>query len=469
MKKTMYLAACSLLFLAACSEPKTVDTENPILTIEGGQVQGVLLEDDVIAYKGIPFAAAPVGELRWKKPQPVTPWDTMMVASEFKNAAWQAAHDPNDGNYGTEFFAQDAPFSEDCLHVNIWTPKTAAGKTDAKLPVALWIHGGAYTGGWSFEPEMDGEAWAERGVILVTANYRLGIFGYLNHPLLTEEGEGHSGNYGTYDQVAALKWVYNNIAQFGGDPENITVFGQSAGAASIKNLVTSPLSKGMVKKAIIQSIGGISSVLQETATQEELDAKAKAKLDEAGITTLEQMRAASYEQLAEIFKSAWGDPNAVRFSPHTDGVLLTEDFTTAAFNNTLADVPYMMGHCANDMPGLGNGEQRFAEVRDSLSQQPTYLYFFDRPLPTDGRPALKGSFHSSELWYTFHTLKRSWRPFTEADEELSNRMVDYWTNFCKFGNPNGETEGEWQKSTKENPFCMTLTVKEAEAEAPAAE
>lgn len=460
MKKNLLLVAAGLAFLASCNAPAPVADENPILTIEGGKVQGVILDStNVIAYKGVPFAAAPVGELRWKKPQPVTPWDTVMIADHFRNAAWQAAHDPNDGAYGTEFFDVDAPFSEDCLHANIWTPKDAAGNPAAKLPVAMWIHGGAYTGGWSFEKEMDGKAWAERGVILVTVNYRLGVFGFLNHPLLTEEGEGHSGNYGTYDQVAALTWIKNNIAQFGGDPENITVFGQSAGAASVKNVITSPLSKGMVKKAIIQSIGGIGMELSAPETQESLDAKSKTVLDAAGFTTLEQLRSASYEELMAAIPSGWGNPNALSFRPHQDGVLITESFNESCFNNTIADVPYMMGHCSNDMPGLGNGEQRFAEVRDSLSQNPVYLYYFDRPLPTDGRKALEGAFHSSELWFTFHTLDRCWRPFTAADYELSDRMVDYWTNFCKYGNPNGAEAGEWANSTKEAPFVMNLKIK----------
>lgn len=459
--QTLFVAALALTACTGTGTQKAAD-ENPVLSIEGGKVQGVFCDStDVIAYKGVPFAAAPVGELRWKKPQPVTPWDTVMIADHFRNAAWQAAHDPNDGAYGTEFFATDAPFDEDCLHANIWTPKSAAGHPEAKLPVAMWIHGGAYTGGWSFEPEMDGEAWAERGVILVTVNYRLGVFGFLNHPLLTEEGEGHSGNYGTWDQACALTWIKNNIAQFGGDPDNITVFGQSAGAASVKNMVTSPLTKGMVKKAIIQSIGGIGMSLSAPATQEELDAKAKAKLDAAGFTDLEKLRAASYEELTKACAGeGFRDPNAVSFRPHTDGVLLTEEFNDAAFNNTLSDVPYMIGSCANDMPGLANGIQRFAEVRDSLSQHPTYVYYFDRPLPTDGRKALEGSFHSSELWYTFGTLDRCWRPFTEADHELSNRMVDYWTNFCKYGNPNGQADGEWAKSTKNAPFTMNLRIKE---------
>lgn len=462
MKVLQTLAIAALALTACTGAQKPAADENPVLSIEGGKVQGVICDStDVIVYKGVPFAAAPVGELRWKKPQPVEAWDTIMIADHFRNAAWQASHDPNDGAYGTEFFETDAPFDEDCLHANIWTPKSAAGNTNAKLPVAMWIHGGAYTGGWSFEPEMDGEAWAERGVILVTVNYRLGVFGFLNHPLLTEEGEGHSGNYGTWDQACALNWIKNNIAQFGGDPDNITVFGQSAGAASVKNMITSPLTKGMVKKAIIQSIGGIGMSLSAPATQEELDAKAKAKLDAAGFTDLEKMRAASYEELTKACAGeGFRDPNAVSFRPHTDGVLLTEEFNDAAFNNTLSDVPYMIGSCANDMPGLANGIQRFAEVRDSLSQHPTYIYYFDRPLPTDGRKALEGSFHSSELWYMFGTLDRCWRPFTAADHELSNRMLDYWTNFCKYGNPNGQTDGEWAKSTKDAPFTMNLRIKE---------
>ena len=432
---------------------------NPILNIEGGKVQGVTCESaNVLVYKGIPYAAPPVGELRWKKPQPVTPWDTVLVANDFRNASMQAAHDPNDGGYGTEFFATDAPFSEDCLYLNIWTPKNATGNTSAKLPVAMWIHGGAYTGGWSFEPEMDGEAWAERGVILVTINYRLGVFGFLNHPLLTEEGGGISGNYGTYDQAAALAWIYRNIAQFGGDPENITVFGQSAGAASVKNMVISPLTKGLVKKAIIQSIGGIGYELSEDDSQAVLDAKSKARYDAAGLTTLEQLRSASWEELTKAAGNSWVDKTAISFSPHTDGVLLTEGFNSACYNNTIADIPYMIGSCSNDIPVLTKGLQKFAEVRDSLSQKPTFIYYFDRPLPSDGRKCLEGAFHSSELWYVFHTLKRSWRPFTPADYALSNQIVDYWTNFCKYGNPNGTSAGDWHNSTKTAPFTKTLSI-----------
>ncbi len=169
----------------------------------------------------------------------------------------QAAHQEGEF-YQKEFFDEgDAPYSEDCLFLNVWTP--APGKKNKKLPVAMWIHGGAYTGGWGFEKEMDGEAWAERDVILVTINYRLGIFGFLSHPELSAESpHGVSGNYGILDQIAALTWIKNNIAQFGGDPENIMIFGQSAGAMSVQTLVTSPLAIPMISKAVIMSGGGIT-------------------------------------------------------------------------------------------------------------------------------------------------------------------------------------------------------------------
>lgn len=432
MKKTLF-ALLAIVAMMSCSQ------KNPVLSIEGGKVQGVEL-DQCIVYRGIPYAAPPVGDLRWKRPQPVVAWDGVMQANDFRNAAMQAAHDPNDGNYGTEFFETDAPYSEDCLYLNIWTPKYAAGHPEKKLPVAMWIHGGAYTGGWSFEPEMDGEAWAAKDVILVTINYRLGIFGFLSHPLLCAENEeGIAGNYGTYDQVAALDWIVKNIEQFGGDPEHVTIFGQSAGAASIKNLCTSELSKDKISGAIIMSGGGVTDVMRVSADQAQKNAQGEAMMTYAGLETLEQMRAASYEELmAAATKYMVESHQFMAFGPHQDGVLLKDDFSMAARDGKIADVPYMLGYLANDIQGLNYGFDTFAEIRGELSKKPTYLYYFARPLPTDGRPALQGAFHSAELWYVFGTQDRSWRPFTEADHELSERMITYWTNFVKCGDPNGE-------------------------------
>src|SRR5664279_3301851 len=255
MKKLSFFAVIfASLALASCSD------SNPVLTIEGGKVIGVQTPTKgIIAYKGIPFAAPPVGNLRWKEPQPVVPWEGVKKADTYGAAAEQITWDPQ-SFYDREWRASGSvPFSEDCLYLNVWTP--AAGKTDQKLPVAMWIHGGGYREGFAFEPEMDGgEDWASRGVILVSVTYRLGVLGFFTHPLLSAESVHHvSGNYGLFDQVAALKWIKNNIAQFGGDPNNITIFGQSAGAGSVKTLCESPLAKNLFKKAIIMSGGGLST------------------------------------------------------------------------------------------------------------------------------------------------------------------------------------------------------------------
>lgn len=444
-----------ITILTACGQPDA----NPVLTIEGGQIQGVVCDSSqVIVYKGIPYAAAPVGENRWRKPQPVTPWEGVLRADHFSAAAIQAAHDPNDGGYGREFFWQGDPkFSEDCLYLNVWTPRHAAGHPEKKLPVTIWIHGGGYSAGWGFEVEMDGEAWARRDVILVTINYRLGVFGYLNHPELSAEDEqGVSGNYGTYDQIAALKWVRNNIAQFGGNPDRITLMGQSAGARSVKNLVTSPLSRCMVSRAIIQSGAALP---MSGNSQEELDSIGKSIMDGISLKTLKEMRQAK----ADTLFSAVNDyvmKNRLygTFMPHVDGVLLQADFDTSVQTGNVADIPYMIGYTADDMTPLDEQINRIADARDSLSpSKPVYTYLFARPLPGDGKPGMKGAFHSSELWFQFGTLERSWRPFTPEDYALSEEMLDYWTNFAKNGNPNG-SHTEWANHTRNNPYYQILNI-----------
>lgn len=433
MKHALLILALGAICLIGCT--RKPHTETPIVVaVDGGLVQGVN-EDGCVVYRGIPYAAPPVGELRWREPQPVLPWDTVMLCSSFRNAAPQPAHDPHDGQYGTEFFPTDAPFSEDCLQLNIWVPDHVHHQGKDLAPVALWIHGGAYCCGWSFEPEMDGRAWAQRGVILVTANYRLGMLGYLSHPWLTEES-GTSGNYGLMDQIAALKWVKRNIGAFGGDPDRIMIFGQSAGGGSIRCMCISPEARGLFSSAVVMSAGGMGSRLAEGLSQAEADKVGKRIVELGGWQSLEELRAASPDDLWDAmdrYRAEVG--NWMVLSPHVDGRYLLESFDSAVLDSTIADVPYMMGSVANDMEGLDAGFQPFADAREAVSRQPVYLYKFDAPLPSDGRPALQGSFHSSELWYVFHTLDRSWRPFTEADEALSWRMVDAWTRFAATGNP----------------------------------
>ena len=455
MKKLSFFILILIVFVIS-----SCDDSNPVLTIEGGQVIGVETPTvGIIAYKGIPFAAPPVGDLRWKEPQPVIPWEGLMVADSFGAASMQVTWNP-ESFYGREWRASGSvPFDEDCLYLNVWT--SAAGKKNAKLPVAMWIHGGGYREGFGFEPEMDGgEDWASRGVILVSVTYRLGVFGFFSHPLLAEESpNGVSGNYGLMDQAAAIKWIKNNIAQFGGDPENITIFGQSAGAGSVQSLCASPQSRDLISKAISMSGGGLSSMRpgqpMDTAQQAN-----KAMMDYFGKTTLEEMRALSFDELLDMSKEyAEKTKKRMAWWPIIDNYFLTGTFSEVALKNEIADIPYLFGYTANDMFEMTEAVADFCLLREEKSTHPAYAYLFSRQLPGDE----SGAFHSADLWYVFHSLRHSWRPFTEADHDLSLQIVDYWTNFAKYGNPNGEEDGVWTPYTKAAPEFMIFDVVEDSA------
>ena len=448
MKRILFLA--TLLALAACSAKDT-------LTVEGGIIRGIPSEaPGVTVFKGIPYAAAPVGELRWKAPQPVTPWEGVRVCDSFGAIAWQNGNTPGTF-YGDEFYWEGTPeCSEDCLFLNVWAP-TKTLNSKAGLPVAFWIHGGAYMNGYGHEVTMDGDEWAKRGVILVTINYRLGPLGFLSHPDLTAE-QGQSGNYGTMDQIAALRWVHNNIAVFGGDPSRVTILGQSAGAMSVKTLMISPLSRDLISGAIIQSGGGVG--LRSLAPAEDIpqafyDAQGKDIMDNAGLCSLADMQAApAQDVLASTGKYMAAGKGWVMLSPHNDGQTLTGDFDHALYDGSMAPVPVMIGYNKDDMGMLaGESVDRFCAVRDSLGF-PVFEYEFLRELPTDeAHPAsAAGAFHSAELWYMFGTLDRSWRPFTEADYALSSRMLDAWTSFCKTGNPG------WPPYKHSEPFKQLFDV-----------
>lgn len=475
-----------LLLLAACtSQPKPVD--NPILTIEGGQVQGVLADDhpDVFVYRGIPYAAPPIGDLRWREPQPVVAWEGVKIADKFGHPGYQSVHYP--GGYATEWgYGDEAPQSEDCLYLNVWTK--APARPEAKLPVALWIHGGGYREGWGSEPEFDGQEWANKDVVLVSINYRLGVFGFLMHPALRAESpHGVSGNYGILDQIEALKWIRKNIAQFGGDPENVTIFGQSAGAGSVKTVCESPLARGFFQKAVIMSGGGITlpdpnvkpepqprSSIFRNMTMDEAEQESKTVFDWAGLTDLDKMRRAGTETLYAlntIYNAASGKEGVVTMRPVVDGYVSLETFDQAVVDGTVADVPYMIGYTLNDLGSMGGGIADFCRVRTEQGGQ-AWAYQFARPLPDDGShpevtARLKGAFHSSDLWYVFKSLKHCWRPWTEGDWDLSERILTYWTNFAKYSNPNGEGEETWTPCTAENPSFMLFQLDEHEAEASA--
>ena len=365
----------AFLLLAACT------AKLPVVKVEGGLVQGVPSEDpSVIVFKGIPYAAPPVGELRLQPPQDVIPWEGVRECSAFSAIAPQPGNAPGTF-YGEEFYWMPQPEqSEDCLYLNVWAPARTVGKTSAALPVAMWIHGGAFVNGYGFEVTMDGDKWAQKDVILVTINYRL--------------GENAAGNLNILDQIKALEWINKNIAQFGGDPSNVTIFGQSAGGMSVRTLLISPLAKGLFAKAIIQSGGGMG-----------------------------------LDQLGSILTSA----------PQVDGSVVPEPFDQAVMDGTIADIPIMTGYNSEDLPFFKEETVgAFCALRDSLGTAPVYEYEFTRDLPGEDKDVpdnLPGAFHSAELWYVFGTLGRSWRPFTEEDYALSEEMVSAWTDFCKKGSP----------------------------------
>lgn len=428
-------------------------TKAPIDTIkiEGGLVQGVPSEvnPDVLVFKGIPFAAPPVGDLRWKKPQPVIPWEGVLVADHYKKICPQVLTRPLT-SYPEKYRILYTEHDEDCLYVNVWAPAETVGNPDAKLPVMFWIHGGAYRTGSGITMSTDGDAWAQHGVILVTINYRLNVLGFLNHPALTAES-GVSGNYGTYDQVAALKWTYENIAQFGGDPSNITIAGQSAGAGSVKSLSMSPLAKPYIAKAIIESGGGLSEKPDEwpkAASQADLDARGEAYMASGGFETLEQMRAATYD---EIINGCEGQFSG---SPHPDGTLLFTSFDQSVYEGTVADIPFLIGY--NDAEQqMADPVHRFCSQRAISSNQPAYEYMFCR---TPGKSG--GCPHSGELVYVFNTLnRRDVGDYPQADYDLSERVVTYWTNFCKYANPCGkEASDDWKAYTATSQFTKVLDV-----------
>ena len=480
MKRTLLLL--SVLALFGCS--RSVST--PVLTIEGGQVQGVATDiPGVIVYRGIPYAAAPIGDLRWKEPQPVVPWEGVKLCDKFGHPGYQSVHYP--GGYTTEWgYGDESPYSEDCLYLNVWTK--ASGQPGKKLPVALWIHGGGYREGWGSEPEFDAQEWGAKDVVIVSINYRLGVFGFLTHPELSAESpHGVSGNYGLLDQIEALKWVKKNIAQFGGDPDNVMIFGQSAGAGSVKTLCESPLARGLFNKAIIMSgggltvptpapagaapagrMGGMRGMFRQMSLQES-EQQTKEVMDWAGLTDLKKMRAAATDAVhaaSALYTSATGKPG-ITITPIIDGHVSVKIFDDAAADGSLADVPYMIGYTMNDMGDMSAGIVAFCQDRQAKGNT-AWAYEFARPLPDDGshpEDRLQGAFHSSDLWFVFKSLQHCWRPWTQGDWDLSEKMLTAWTNFAKYSDPNGPDGGEWTPCTQESPNFMVFKLDASDAEA----
>lgn len=461
--------------------------------IETGMIRGIACGwPSITAYYGIPYAAPPVGELRWRPPQAADAWEGV------RDCARPGARCPQlgvqkGGFYEKEFYPVEEAMDEDCLYLNVWTP---AQSTQEKLPVIFWVHGGAFMTGYGHSAHFDGEHFARQGVILVTVNYRLNIFGWMTHPELTAESEHHSsGNYGLLDQIFALAWTKRNIAAFGGDPENIAIAGQSAGAMCIQALLTTPLTKGLVSKAIMQSGGGVTAA-PDMRFPALAAAEARTDLSLLGVSSIAEARKLSWQELLTRWAKSMPSQGLQR-TPVIDGWVLPDSLDNMAHAGDYRHVPCLIGYTAKEgIPAAPNyqiwtqllrqeyspeqaaefdslcgGEEGFADYCKThftehcraaaegwavlMEQQgagSVYTYCIDRQLPGDDM----GPFHASDLWYVFKTFMRSWRPWTGTDFDLARACNTYWAQFAKTGVPQGEGLPVWTAYTKENPNTMEL-------------
>ncbi len=446
-----------------------------IITTKYGKIKGIR-ERGCIVYKGVPYARPPVGRLRWRKPQPCLPWEGVLHAGCYSSKSVQFGN-PRDTFYNKEFYSNpdfDVPVSEDCLYLNIWVPENGG----EKLPVAVYVHGGAFMGGAGSNLPFVCDALVRHGLIVVTINYRLGALGFLCHPLLGVPGENKAGgNLGIWDQLAAITWVNENISAFGGDAENISVFGQSAGAMSLQALAVSPLSRGLFHRMALQSGGGYYNPLSEYRTIEKAETFGNDVLEalslpreawkEGGDARAAAQKAlwdTPEEELLPALNKALGmafiQHKGMPYVPVIDGELITDDGNRLIDQGGALPIEYLLGCNGNDLtavseaPAPDNSLMHKANLEYAKRMEGNcYVYYFDRKLPGDQA----GSFHSAELWYVFGSLDYCWRPLEEKDYALSKKMTAYWSNFFKTGNPNGEGLDAWLPCTAENPFVAFLT------------
>ena len=475
------LSLIAILFAASTLLAQKPAEVRPV-QVENGKLLGVLTSDQkVIAYKGVPFAQPPVDELRWRPPQPVGRWKKILFAHDF------GAHCLQSGSYADMVFHDSGP-SEDCLTLNVWAPYEAKpDRKSAGLPVMVWIYGGGFQSGGTSENRQDGEFLAHRGVIVVSMNYRLGIFGFMALPELSGESANHtSGNYGLMDQAAAIAWVRRNIAVFGGDPANITVFGQSAGSMSVSALMASPILNGAFEKAIGESGAEFPGPGRNLPPREQAEQVYSAWADRSfGSSKLFYLRQLPAD---ELLKAAMAR-TAPYFGPIVDGYFLPDTLPHIYADGKQAHIPLLAGWVANecnpDFPApppdtfIAQARARFGadapkffafyqtntteealqsandfagdqfiafstwswlEAQTKAGNPPVYRYFFDLPSPGDrNHPASLGAFHSDDIEYVFGTLdSRPGITVRPEDRALSDLIQRYWTNFAKTGNPSGD-------------------------------
>jgi para-nitrobenzyl esterase len=444
----------------------------PVVATKSGSIEG-LDTDGASVFLGVPFAAPPAGNLRWRAPAPAAPWPGVRPAKAFGPDCVQ---EPMRSPPGAGFVN---PTSEDCLYLNIWRPRASR----ARLPVMVWIHGGAFIMGAGSFPSYDGAAFARRGVILVTLNYRLGRFGTFAHPALRREQAGRPvADFGLLDQIAALEWVRDNIAGFGGDAANVTIFGESAGASSVNFLMTSPLAKGLFAKAISES-GGSSGDLKTFAAAE---AEGAAWARAAGVADddLDALRALPADKV-------WGAPVTTVASPVIDGTVVTASTDDAFHAGAFAKVPYLLGANSQEesllrwLPGLDEaflkslgargdaalslyradgldrktavarlwGEAAMVEPARFRARQAarrgvaTWLYHYGYA-PDAADATTIGAGHDAEMEMVFDNPDQRWsRPWSARDAAMARTMQAYWVNFARTGNPNGAGLPTWPAYT----------------------
>jgi para-nitrobenzyl esterase len=415
------------------------------VNIDSGPVSG-LIEDDVLTFKGIPFAQPPVGALRWAAPRPPIPWTAIFEAKDYGHDCMQKP------------FPEDAaPLrtvpSEDCLVLNVWRPATTA----AKLPVMVWIYGGGFVNGGTSPAEYDGKEFARQGIVLVSFNYRLGRFGFFGHPALSAAGPGPKGNYGFMDQIAALKWVKSNIAAFGGDPDNVTLFGESAGGYSVHTLMTSPLANNLFSKAIIESGGGRGQLMGPRFLHADLPNAPSAEtigmnfarsvgIAGTGPKALAKLRALSADQVTAGLGLMSLDSSRKTYSgPMIDGTIVLEDAQTAYLAGRVAHIPLIIGANSNDISVSAMLEPaRFVAATLSSQGIPTYEYRFSYVADSQRSTWTAGAPHATEIPYVFDTVRAHYGAALSIRDAAVARLVNsYWSNFAKTGTPNGPELPQW--------------------------
>jgi para-nitrobenzyl esterase len=476
----------------------SVAAQQPVVHTASGDLSGVRSSDGkVISFRGIPFAAPPVGNLRWAPPATVQRWTGVRPAAAFGASCMQREH--GDALPWTMDFLDKNQISEDCLYLNVWTPIVSA---PAKLPVVVYIHGGSFTEGSGAVPIFDGTHLAETGMVIVTINYRLGVFGFFAHPELTAESPHHSsGNYGLMDQIAALAWVQENIANFGGDPQRVTIWGQSAGAMSVGDMLNSPLGVGLFQRAMADSGIDINSHIGKSLKTAEDQGTAFATLQHAA--SLKDLRALPTAALLAAQQTA-----PMHFGPIADGWVMSSTQKAASLvsvitgyqaNDDLLGAPQFTSasdytawvekefkqhaaefekvypaHTAEEANRMmaeatrdGNRVAMFlwASQHELDTGRPVFTYYFDRAIPWPQHPEF-GAFHSGELPYFFLNLSLMDRPWTAADHRLSRECAAYLKSFAESGNPNGATNANapttglpaWDGVHAETPSTMELGV-----------